>query len=74
MRRPGCPMPKTRVVIEGDLTVKMVKNLLEGLPVSWRLVGQEDGSIVVAPGRRATALDLEEDEDEEMSEEMGNEH
>jgi hypothetical protein len=60
----------TKVTIEGDMTVKMVKSLLEGLPVSWRLVGQEDGSIIAAPAVRRSRIEEEEYEDEEDADEQ----
>lgn len=64
-------MKGTRVSIEGDLTVKMVKSLLEGLPQSWRLVGQEDGSIVAAPAMRRRVEEIEEEPYEDDGEEDG---
>lgn len=63
------PEERARVVIEGDMTVRMVRSLLGGLPGTWRLVGQEDGSIVASPAVRRPRLVEEEDYDDDDVEE-----
>lgn len=60
-------MPEEKVTIEGDMTVRMVRGLLSGMPGTWRLVGQEDGSIIAGPVPRRSRE--EEPDEEDMDEE-----
>ena len=65
-------IPRNGVLVAADQTARMLSSLLDGLPGTWRVRGNADGTISIrpAPKRNATAdLDLvDADVDDEADE------